>query len=132
MRVFMINIFWIFTTFDLVVHCQKGIQVRTQSFSEKSWRKVVFFYILISFEKILIVSKFLLELPKCKEIIRIITFVRVHDLLLTFLRVKTNMQHSFKNGWLILINNNYMINYKLSCLNYIHFVGIICFFLRVV
>ena len=49
----------------------------------------------------LVVSKFLLEVPRFKEnvLICVITVIKVYDLLLTLLQVKTILAASFKNEW---------------------------------
>ena len=92
---------------------------------------LIFLFLLKrSFQKYLIVSKFLLEVPKFKEkvITSIITVTKVRDLLLTFAnnnnicgKVSKLNEHRF----LILINTSYMIllviYYELSCLDYFHF-----------
>ena len=66
------------------------LKVRTQYFSEK-FRKV-FFYILIPFENIFpAIFSFEIQVPKFKEnvLICVTTVVKVHDLLLTLLQIKT-------------------------------------------
>ena len=72
-------------------------KVRTQCFSEKIW--FFRFWYSYSFWKDLsmenlVVSRLLLEVPKYKENVQIcvITVIKVHNLLLTLLQVKTIMK----------------------------------------
>ena len=93
--VYMLNL-WVLTFYMLVLYIQikTKVKFRSQCFFEK-FRQKFFYNILISFKKILEILSCLevLNVTKFKENVQIyvITFKKVHDLLLTLLQVITTL-----------------------------------------